>query len=529
MTKALLSAHSSRRIAVIGAGIGGLAATARLANAGLNVSVFERHSHPGGKMRTLPSLAGPVDTGPTVLTMRSVFEELFTSLDERLEDHVTLIRQPLIARHFWPDGSQLDLYDSEDTSAQAIADFAGPKAESQFRDFCARARTLFDGFDAPMMQAAKPSLPKLATHVLMHPHLIPKMAPHKTLAGLLDSSFDDPRLAQLFGRYATYVGGSPYQSPALLSLIWQAEAAGVWVVKGGMQQLAQALMNLAKARGTEFCFDAHIAQIETQNGAVKGVRLQSDGFVEANHVLFNGDPKALATGALGPDVAHIAPQTKRIDRSLSAEVWAFAATPHGPDLAHHNVFFRADPKPEFEALMRGERIADPTLYVCAQDRGLPEAPPELERFEIIANAPPIGGWPAQEEFTRCQTRTFHTLDRFGLSFTPTPGREALTTPSGFDRLFPASDGSLYGQSPHGTMAAFQRPTARTPVAGLYLVGGGTHPGAGVPMATLSARHAAAAILSDQTSTSPSRPMAMRGGISTGSRMAADAPSRSSHS
>ncbi|WYK17367.1 1-hydroxycarotenoid 3,4-desaturase CrtD [Roseovarius sp. W115] len=523
------SAQGSRRVAVIGAGIGGLAAAARLAHAGLDVTVFERHSHAGGKLRTLPSPAGPVDTGPTVLTMRPVFEELFASMGERLEDHVTLIRQPLVARHFWPDGSQLDLFDSEDASAQAIADFAGAKAQTQFRRFCARARELFDGFDGPMMQAATPSLPKLATHVLMHPRLIPKMAPHKTLAGLLDSSFDDARLAQLFGRYATYVGGSPYQSPALLSLIWQAEAAGVWVAKGGMHQLALALMNLAKARGAEFCFDAHVEHIETQKGAVRSIQLRDKSVVTADCVLFNGDPKALTTGALGSDVAHVAPQTKHAQRSLSAEVWAFAATPQGLDLAHHNVFFRAEPKPEFEALLRGERVADPTLYVCAQDRGLPEARPELERFEIIANAPPMGGWPAQEEFTRCQTRTFRTLDRFGLNFSPTPGRAALTTPSGFDRLFPASDGSLYGQSPHGTMAAFQRPTARTPVAGLYLVGGGTHPGAGVPMATLSARHAAAAILSDRISTSPSRPMATRGGISTGSRMAADAPSPSSRS
>lgn len=521
--------RDDHKVVVVGAGIAGLASAARLAHAGCDVTVLERHAQPGGKMRRLASPAGPVDAGPTVLTMRPVFEELFQSLGEQLEGHLTLHRQSVIARHFWPDGSQLDLHDDPVANSEAVHQFAGARAKAQFERFSERARALFDGFDAPMMQAATPSLPKLAGHVMANPHLLRQMAPFSKLAGLLRRSFDDPRLAQLFGRYATYVGGSPYEVPALLSLIWQAEVAGVWVVEGGMHTLARALMSIAEARGAKFIFNAQVHRIELDEGAIKGVRLQSGKLVTADDVVFNGDPRALATGALGSELSHVAPQTTKAARSLSAEVWAFAGTPQGVDLAHHNVFFRADPKPEFDALACSERVADPTLYVCAQDRGLPHAPPLLERFEIIANAPPVSGWPAQEEYTRCRNRTFRTLERFGLSFSEIPDRCSLTTPAGFAQLFPASDGSLYGQSPHGTMAAFQRPQTRTAIKGLYLAGGGTHPGAGVPMATLSARHAAAAILTDRTLTSPCRPMAMHGGISTVSKMVPDAPSQSSRS
>lgn len=517
------------RAIVVGAGIAGLATAARLAHAGLDVQVFERHQTPGGKMRTLPTPAGPADTGPTVLTMRPVFEELFANLGERLEDHVDLVRQPVIARHFWPDGSQLDLFDDHEANIRAIHDFAGATGAAQFRRFTARARDLFDGFDAPMMQAPTPSLAGLSAHVAANPRLITRMAPLSTLARLLERSFDDPRLAQLFGRYATYVGGSPYHVPALLSLIWQAEVAGVWVVRGGMHRLAQAIADLAKARGARLHFNAHVERITTQSGRATGIALRGGTEITADVIVFNGDPRALATGALGEAVSHVAPQTRNTARSLSADVWAFAARPHGPDLAHHNVFFRKDPRPEFDALMRGERVSDPTLYICAMDRGLPEAPPALERFEIIANAPPLDGLKAQEEFSRCQTRTFRTLARFGLRFDPEPDRDSLTMPSGFERLFPASAGSLYGQSPHGMMAAFQRPTAQTAVRGLYLAGGGAHPGAGVPMATLSARHAAEAILTGRTSTSMSLKTAMRGGISTASATVADAPSASSRS
>ncbi len=501
---------------IVGAGIAGLAAALRLADAGLRVNVLERHGAPGGKMRVVPSEVGPIDAGPTVLTLRSVFDALFASVGERIEDHLDLIPQDILARHFWPDGSTLDLFADEARSRAAIAEFAGTRAAEQFASFSARTRRMFNAFDAPMMQAAQPAPLALAALVARTPSLLHSMAPLSSLAQSLARQFDDPRLAQLFGRYATYVGGSPYQAPALLSLIWQAEAAGVWVVRGGLHELAQCLVRLAESRGAIFRYNAHVARIDAADGATSGVTLVDGTRVEAENVIFNGDPRALAAGALGPSATDVAPQTLKTTRSLSAQVWAFAATPSGPDLVHHNVFFCADPRAEFDDLRAGRCPRNPTLYVCAQDRGLSHAPATRERFEIILNAPPLDGLTqSAEDFASCHNRTFQTLAGFGLRFSPLPGEGALTTPARFDRMFPASLGSLYGQSPHGMMAAFQRPTARTRLKGLYLAGGGTHPGAGVPMATLSARHAAEAILSDRTSTSTSQRMVMPGGMSTG--------------
>ncbi|MEM6695956.1 MAG: 1-hydroxycarotenoid 3,4-desaturase CrtD [Pseudomonadota bacterium] len=538
MTTTPAAAHlasSSQPTVIVGAGIAGLAAALRLSAKGAAVLVLESHDGPGGKMRTLPSPAGPVDAGPTVLTMRDVFEDLFAAAGERLEDHVTLLRLGCIARHFWSDGAQLDLFDDAGRNREALAAFGGARAVRQFERFGRRARALFEGFRAPMIEAAEPTLPQLVRYMMVRPRLAWRMAPHQSLARLLRGSFDDPRLGQLFGRYATYVGGSPNGVPALLSLIWHAEMLGVWAVKGGMHRLAQAIERCAVARGATFEYGADVAQIVAPNGQVEAVLLRDGRRVATRNVIFNGDPRALATATMGRDCATVAPQTRDIPRSLSAEAWAFAAVAKGPELSYHNVFFRDDPAPEFAALSSGATpVSDPTIYVCAIDRAEAGTTRALERFETIANAAPLP--PDTQTMTlepkdtaRCRIRTFQTLARFGVSFTPMPEPAALTTPQGFNHLFPATAGSLYGQSPHGMLAPFQRPTARTPIRGLYLAGGGTHPGAGIPMATRSAKHAVEAMLSDQTSTSLSPQTATPGGMSTGSLTMAAAPSPSSGS
>ena len=509
-------------IGVIGAGVGGLAAAARLAAAGHEVTVIEAQAAAGGRMRALPSAAGPVDAGPTVMTMRPVFEELFAACGASLAERVPMVREAVLARHFWTDGSTLDLPADTGAARDAVAAFAGPREAAAFDAFRAAARRLFEAFEAPMMRASDPSEARLAATVMRRPRLALDMAPHRSLAASLAARFRDPRLRQLFGRYATYVGGDPRRSPALLSLIFHSEASGVWRVEGGMGALAAALAALAREAGAEIaCGDGAATLARDGNGW--RVTCRSGTARRFDAAVFAGDPRALTEGLLGPGAAGAAPRRGVQPRSLSAEVWAFAARAEGPALAHHNVFFAAEPEEEFAAIEAGRRPAAPTLYLCAQDRGSGTTPANLERFEIIANAAPLTARGHQpEDAETCRRTTFQTLARFGLTFDPAPGQAALTTPVEFEALSPGSAGSLYGRSPHGLTAGLARPRARTPLPGLYLAGGGAHPGAGIPMAALSGAHAAAAISMDLTSTSRSRPGATAGGTSTGSRRAAPA-------
>jgi 1-hydroxycarotenoid 3,4-desaturase len=499
--------------------MGGLASAIRLSAQGCAVTLVEAQTTPGGKMRTLPSSAGPVDAGPTVLTLRKVFDDLFALAGERLEDHLTLVPQATLARHWWPDGSRLDLTGDTDIDAHAIAAFSSADEALAFRRFDRLARALHDSFEAPVMQAPRPDLAAILKATLPRPKLWPALLPGLSLHGLLRRQFRDPRLIQLFARYATYVGGRPTHAPGVLALIWRAEAAGVWAVAGGMHRLAVALADLAQRLGVDLRLSTPARRVMRQGGRISGVQLANGVTLPCVACIFAGDPGALVAGHLGEAPERALPASAIQPRSLSAWVWSFAAAADGglaSDLLHHNVFFPKDTAREFGPIGRGEMPETPTLYLCAEDRaaGRPEGPPRgPERFEIIVNAPP--GRPDQpEDYARCHARTFQTLRGLGLRFSPEPGPAELTTPAMLDRLFPGSGGAIYGRSPEGTFAAFARPPARTALPGLYLAGGGAHPGAGVPMAALSGRHAAEAVMADLTFPSTSDRMVTPGGIST---------------
>jgi 1-hydroxycarotenoid 3,4-desaturase len=298
-----------------------------------------------------------------------------------------------------------------------------------------------------------------------------------------------------------------------------------------MHRLAQTLAQLAEQGGATFRYGTTAERIQEHWGRVSAVALSDGSTLPAEAVIFNGDPAALRAGLLGRAVRDTVPATGTTPRSLSARVWSFAATPRGADLIHHNVVFCADPRAEFGPLDQGRAPQDASLYICAQDRGTGTPPDGPERFEIIQNAPPLppGAAPDPKEDDRCHALMLSRLTRMGLTFDPPPGPATMTGPARFARMFPGSQGSIYGLSPHGMSASFRRPTAQTALPGLWLAGGGAHPGAGVPMAARSGLHAAEAMLAARPSTSASTPTAMPGGMSTASRTMAAAPSRSSDS
>jgi 1-hydroxycarotenoid 3,4-desaturase len=497
------------RVLVIGAGLGGLACAIDLVRQGQNVTVIERAGQSGGKLRQIIVQGRAIDSGPTVLTMRWVFDDLFAAAGADVRSYVAMTPLKVLARHAWSDAEKLDLFSDIAQTTKAIGAFSGPDEAARFTQFCSDSKRIYQTLKDSFLTNTRPNVFSLPFRIgIRRLEDLASIRPFSTLWSALGNYFLDPRLRQLFGRYATYVGSSPFLSPATLMLIAHVEQDGVWSVKGGMHKLAKGLEELSKAKGVTFRFNSDVREIVIRRNSVQGVTLTTGEHIEADAIVMNGDPSALVSGLLGTSAqtALAASHSSPKSRSLSAITWSLIGRPQGFDLEHHNVFFSTDYKSEFDQLFtQGVMPSDPTVYVCAQDRSADYDDPTSdgkERLFILANAPALGDAGAFEPavVSECQYRVFQTLQRCGLRIQAASSETVLTTPAGFHGLFPGTGGALYGQTTHGPLAAFRRANSHTKIRGLYLAGGGTHPGAGMPMAILSGRLAAQRLLMDRRST-----------------------------
>jgi 1-hydroxycarotenoid 3,4-desaturase len=498
-----------KRVIVIGAGVGGLSAAIELAASGCDVTVIERAHAPGGKMRQVVVGDSRMDAGPTVFTMRWVFEELFDLAGTSLDAELKLTRAEVLARHAW-DGcgsTYLDLFADPEQSAAAIEAFSGRGEGKRFLAFVAAARGVYTTLKNSFIRNSKTNPLGLVERMRREGKLTlgsyGQLSPYTSLWHALGRHLRDPRLQQLFGRYATYTGSSPFLAPATLMLIAYVEQEGVWLLQGGMHRLAVTLAELAVRHGAALRYDADVAEILTDGRRAVGVRLTGDDArLDADAIVLNADISSLGHGLFGKAVTNAVKPTLPEQRSLSALTWNIVGRTSGFPLNHHSVFFSNAYAAEFDDIFKHHRLPQgPTVYICAQDRGadLDAAPPAgPERLLVLVNAPPIGDGAglADADIERCYAGTVALLERCGLAIEHAPDACVATDPSGFERLFPATGGALYGRASHGSQASFSRPGARSKVPGLYLAGGSTHPGAGIPMAALSARQAVKSVLED---------------------------------
>ncbi|MEM6530991.1 MAG: 1-hydroxycarotenoid 3,4-desaturase CrtD [Myxococcota bacterium] len=499
---------SGKRVIVIGAGMGGLAAAVDLARTGHDVTVFESATTPGGKLRELLVGGQPVESGPTVLTMRWVFDELFADSGANLSERVELVPLELLARHAWSEAERLDLYADPERSADAIGEFSGAKAAKGYWAYRNRVREIYETLEETFLRSPLPTPIGLVRRSGGLSSLL-KISPFETMWREIGRYFDDPRLQQLFGRYATYTGSSPFEAPATLMLVSHVEMAGVWTVRNGMGRLAEAMANLAEENGAAFHYESDVEELVVRRGRVCAVKLASGECVKADSVVINGDPAAVSAGLFGDEVRHAVPPVPRSGRSLSALTMSMRATARGFPLANHSVFFGQDYEKEFRELFEQRRLpSDPTVYVHCQDRKDSRSIDGPERILAILNAPADGDQRTFDPATvgTAIERAHGVLARAGLALDVHDCQ--ITTPMDLNQRFPGTGGAVYGIATHGSRTTFKRPPSRTKVNGLYLAGGSTHPGAGVPNSTLSGRLAARAVRED---------MAVSGESATGRR------------
>lgn len=482
------------KVIIIGAGIGGMAAAARLAHAGCEVVVLEKNEQVGGKMGQLKKDGFRWDTGPSVITMKHVFEELWRDLGRAFPPpYLSLIPIDPLTKYFFPNGNIISATLNKTKMHAQIAeiyedDIAG------YEKLLAQAKELHD-ITGPVFIYDKPPTLKSFLRVPMRDWL--KVNAWQTMQSAINKAVVSPEMRQLFGRFATYVGGDPYQAPATLNVIAHVEMnEGVYYPQGGIYALAQGFRRLAEEVGVRFETDSKVAEINVVGRKVSGVTLKDGLFISCDAVVSNVDVTTTYKTLLADE--------KKLGRdhppSCSGFVLLLGIQGQHPHLAHHNIWFSDNYPAEFKAIFQDGQPPDtPTIYATITSKTDPShAPAGHENWFILVNAPALGDsrydWHTNR--THYRNQVLAQLQRFGIDLNPLIRSETIFTPLEIRQMTGAWRGALYGASPNNMMAAFKRPHNRSKIKGLYFAGGTTHPGGGVPMVTLSGKVAAECVLED---------------------------------
>ncbi len=444
----------TQRAIVIGAGLGGLATALRLQCAGFQCTVLEAGSSPGGKMNRLQKGGFTFDTGPSLITMPWVFEDLFQSAGSRLEDHAQLIPLDPIADYRFEDGTRFE-YTSHLPAWLATLKRIAPRDTTGFFEFMSLGARLFsvsrETFfkQSPFERPVPPSWRTLADLPLRHGW--------GNYRNTVNHFFQSPHLRELYARYPTYVGSSPDHCPATLAVIPYVEFAfGGYAVKGGLYRIVEGIVALARVRGVELRLNSPVARIVTEKGKAKGVELESGERLAADVVIMNGD-HAATPQLLG----HPAPPLRH--RSLSGFVMLFG-------------------------LNRPLNVHQHTVCFTSAEMVYVNAPEGANTLFVMANAPPIGKQWDEAMTAAARARVFDSLRRAGFpDFTSDIAVSDIWTPARFEADYRMPSGSIYGTDSHGWRNAFLRPPNKNrAVQGLYHAGGSTHPGGGTPTVLMSA-------------------------------------------
>ncbi len=484
------------RVVVVGGGVGGLAAAARLAAGGHDVTLCEQAGVVGGKLgeEIVDTPAGTFrfDTGPSLLTMPQVFADLFRSTGDPIESVLDLVPLDPVARYRFADGTTLDACSDHDELCRRIDAALGGSAGADWHRLWQRAERIWTATEGPFLRSPIPG-PAALIQQARHVRDLASIAPWRTLRGLGRSYLHDPRLRMLLERYATYTGSDPRRAPAALAAIPYAELGfGGWYVRGGLRRIADALAARCTNLGVIVRTDTDVAAVEVAGGRVDGVRLTGGGRLPADVVVANAD-----TGHLYTDLVQVPAALRRMRRatpSLSGFVLLLGVRGRTSGLAHHNVFFPADYDAEFDAVFGtpARPTEEPTVYVSVP--GDPSSAPEgHEAWFVLVNAPRHGTGPGAFDWTapgRAEAYAADLLELLAGLGCDVRDRLLFTrvrTPADLERDTRAVGGAIYGTSSNGPLAAFLRPANRSPLPGLFLVGGSAHPGGGLPLVVLSAQ------------------------------------------
>jgi phytoene desaturase len=486
------------RVVVVGAGMGGLSVAARLATAGHDVVVCEQAATVGGKLASYTRDGFTFDTGPSLLTLPAVYRDLFLKTGAPLEESVDLVPVEPACRYRFADGMWVDVPNASPLGVRRAFDEAfGAGAGDEWERFILRAGGVWEATRRPFLETALGG-PADLIRQSGRVRDLRTVAPWLSLRALGRRYLRDPRLRVYLDRYATYTGSDPRRAPAALAVVPYVEQKfGAWHVRGGLHRLGQAVCDRAQERGARIRTNADVVEVLVEGRRAAGVRLADGEVLRADIVVANADATHLYRDLVsGGAAARALRGLRRATPSLSGFVLLLALHGRRPG-SHHTVLFPEDYDDEFDSVFgtgrhqRPRPVPDPAVYIAAPDDPSMRPEDDSEAWFVLVNAPrhdPAAGvdWDApglREEYAE------RVLDVMAARGADVRGRlrwMEARTPADLERATRSPGGSIYGTSSNGARAAFLRPANRSPVPGLYLVGGSAHPGGGLPLVGLSA-------------------------------------------
>ncbi|QSE96039.1 1-hydroxycarotenoid 3,4-desaturase CrtD [Fulvivirga lutea] len=474
---------------IIGSGIAGLASALRLKKAGFSVKVFEAANHAGGKLHAFQLGDFRFDMGPSLFTMPHLVDELFLLFDKNPKDYFNYIKKETVCNYFWEDGTRFSVPASEDEFVQKASDQFNVE-ENRIKKYLARNKEKYD-LTADIF--LNKSLHKWSTYLsfttLKSLSQAYKLHLNDTLNGVNKKYFDNRYLVQLFNRYATYNGSSPFKTPGIMSMIPHLEMFyGTFLPKGGMHQISQSLYQLAVEQNIEFHFNEPVNEIITEASKAKGIKTKKGDYfadiVVSNTDVFTAYSKLLKSNK---KPARILNQ----ERSSSAVIFYWGIRKTFQDLDLHNILFSDNYKEEFNALFNDKTLYnDPTVYInITSKQEKKDAPEGCENWFVMVNAPGNFGQNWDTLIAELRKNLINKINRIlKCSIEDHIVVEEILDPRKIETKTASHLGSLYGTSSNSKFSAFLRHSNFSKdYKNLYFCGGSVHPGGGIPLCLLSAK------------------------------------------
>ena len=492
---------SSSTVAVVGAGIAGLSAAIRLAVAGKKVIVFEQNSYTGGKVTAFEQKGFRFDMGPSLFTLPHLVDELFELAGKNPRAYFNYHTHAEVCRYFWDDGTKLTMYPSIEKNEAAVASVFGPSEAKQLRDYFEKAKRKYD-LTAPFfleksLHRASTFLTPAVVKVLAE---IPKLGLFSTLHEENEKAFRTPKLVQLFNRYATYNGSSPYQTPGIMQMITHLEhSLGTHFPMGGMHEISQSLTRLAVDLGVRFELETRVEEFLIEYNSITGLVAGGKTW-EVDQLVCNTDVKH-AYNYLMPEKVKRPKKTLEQEPSSSALIFYWGLSAQFPELDLHNIMFSENYETEFKQIQsNGPFWEDPTVYIHISNGLEPEdAPKDKDSWFVMVNTPYDQGQDWDEIVPLVREKVLERISKvLGTSIEPLIEMEEVLRPQDIEQRTSSVGGALYGTSSNDRMAAFLRHSNKSnSVKGLYFCGGSAHPGGGVPLCLLSGKIASEWLIEDE--------------------------------